>query len=151
MTFVSFGQQPKVNNINEVKTLNIYGSNTKNIIGKIIVNQTLQTKVFLLTYSQKKDSLGIYTTIINLGNNENLPLFGVKVMLKFNKPVISIDPNMTVAFTISSGFNDTNTEFIFSAQQINRPFEGNNILTFIIKSNEPVLTTIFGIDGFLKN
>ena len=152
VTIFSFAQQPKVNNIKEVKTLNIYGGNNKTVIGKIIVNQTLQTKIFLINYSQTKDSLGIYTTIFNLGNNENFPLFGGNFSLQFDKPVISADGSpLSSGMSISTSLDADKMNYTFKAGQINRPFEGNILISFVIKSTQSTLVTIKGIDGVLKS
>jgi len=151
-TLVSFAQQPKINNINEVKTLNIYGGNNKTVIGKIIVNQTLQTKIFLINYSQTKDSSGIYTTIINLGNNENVPLFGGNISLYFDKPVISAEGSpLSSGMNILTSLDANKMNYSFKAAQINQPFEGNILISFVIKSTQKTLVTIKGIDGVLNN
>ena len=151
-TLVSLAQQPKVNNIKQVKTLNIYGNGNKTIIGKLIINQTLQTNIFLINSYQTKDTLGIYTTTINLGNNENVPFFGGDFSLQFNSPVISAEGQpKSVGMNISTTLNEPHTNLTYKVGQINRPWEGNILLSFIIKSTSKTLVTIKGLDGILKN
>lgn len=149
-TLLSFAQQPKVNNIKQVKTLNIYGNGNKTVIGKLIVNQTLETKIFHISSYQTKDSLGIYTTTINLGNNENVPLFGGNFSLHFDNPVISVEGHCN-GMNISTSIDGEKKTFTFKAGQINRPFQGNILLSFEIKSTQKTLVTLNGVDGQLKN
>lgn len=152
-TLFSFAQQPKVNNIKQVKTLNIYGKGNKTVIGKLIVNQTLQTKIFLINSYQTKDTLGIYTTTIDLGNNENVPLFGGDFSLEFDTPVISAEGKPhSMGMNISTTLNEDHTNFSYKIGQVNRPFGGGNILlSFVIKSTKKILVTIKGLDGIFKN
>ena len=154
MSACSFAQQPKVNNIKEVKTLNIYGNNNKTVIGKLIINQTLQTKVYLLSYSQSKDSNGIVTTILNFGNNENLPLFNTDIFLLFDKPVLSVSEQIaSSAMTLSYSISDDKRSYSFKAGQLNRPFEKGNILLSLTITSQPKtnITIAKGVDGIIKD
>lgn len=146
----SFAQQPKVNNIKQVKTLNIYGNGNKTVIGKLIVNQTLETKIFYISSYQTKDTLGTYTTTINLGNNENVPLFGGNFSLQFDNPVISAEGHCN-GMNISTSLDAEKKNFTFKAGQINRPFQGNILISFEIKSSQKILVTLNGVNGQLKN
>jgi hypothetical protein len=152
-TLLAFAQKQKVNNINQVKSLNIYGNGNKTVIGKLIVNQTLQTKIFLINSYQTKDTLGIYTTTINIGNKENVPLFGGDYSLEFDTPVISAEGKpQSMGMDISTTLNEAHTNFSYKIGQVNRPWGGGYILlSFVIKSTRRTLVTIKGIDGILKN
>lgn len=148
---MTFGQKNATvinNDIQNVKTLKIYG-NGKTVIGKIIMNQTLKTKVLLLKTDQFKDTLtGLFTTIVELGNKDNIPLFGVNITLKFDKPYLSIDAHCT-AMSVSESRSNDQKEFIFEAGQINLNNFGP-MLQFEIKSKEKIVYTISGIDGGTK-
>lgn len=152
ISLFSFSQSPKINNINEVKTLNIYGNNNKTVIGKAIINQTLETKVYLLSYEQKRDTSGKYITTLKFGNNEKIPLFGTDIALKFNYPVIAVNSQIaSVAMSEQWGYNNDKTAYQFKAGQLNRPMEGNVILTLTIESEKKIFTTVYGIDGIIKD
>ena len=144
--------QNKINNkIKEVKNLNIYG-NGKTIIGKIIINQTIKTKIFLLGSSQVKDSSGNFTTVLEFGNEEAIPFFNGDFFFQFDQPVISVEPHLTVGMSLSYGLSDDHKSFFFTAGQINRPFGNGNILIyFTIQSATKVKVVIAkGVDGILK-
>ena len=148
----SICQSPKINNIQEVKQLNIYGNNNKTVIGKVLINETLDTKVYLLAYEEKTDTIGNYITILKFGNNEKVPLFGTDIVLQFDSPVISVNPQIaSVAMSEGWGYNADKTAFEYKAGQLNRPYEGNTILTLTILSKKKIFTTIHGIEGILKN
>lgn len=145
---VANAQVTKNTHIDTAGTVNIYG-NGKVVIGKAIVQQTLETKVLLLNSEQKKDSTGIYTTVIELGNKEKLPLFGVNLLLQFSDSVISVDrggDGMSIGTTLS---ND-HKQFIYKAGQINRSPFGDTMIMFQIKSKNKIVFTIHGIQGVLK-
>jgi hypothetical protein len=135
------------NNIKKVGTLNIYG-NGKTVIGQIIINQTIETKVFLTKSSQKKDTGDIFLTTLSFDNKAKIPMFGVDISLDFDGPVLSVEPNASAineSFSTSNG----NKHYQIQISQVNR-FPNTDPLSIIIKSKTPVFTKISGIDGILE-
>ncbi|MBS1737902.1 MAG: hypothetical protein JSS98_15065 [Bacteroidetes bacterium] len=143
-----FYAQKITNNIKTVKTLNVYG-NSKVIIGKIEVNQTLKTKVYLIKSNQSKDSTGVWVSEYFFGNNEEVPLFNANVLLEFDKPVLSEQTRPGTSFSITWGLTEDKMQYYFKAGQINRPFEGNIIFSFQIRSAEKITPVIKGVAGIL--
>ncbi len=134
--------------IKEVENLNIYGHG-KTIIGKVIVNQSFKSEIFLLKSIQEKDTLGNYITTLSFTNKEEAPLLGVKIELNFNKPILKID-DLVSGSNISSVYKNGNTTFLFHASSISTGPFNNPPLTFKIFSKERILVNIKGIDGIIQ-
>jgi hypothetical protein len=145
----SKGQAPKVENkINSVKTLNIYG-NSKVIIGKLIINQTINKSLFLKSLTQVKDTNGIYNTTIIFDSPENPVVFGVKLKLEFDSPYLSMSEyNATTQGSMITTADDKKS-WSLEATQLNimQTFGG---YTIVIQSLKPIKTTIYGIAGKIK-
>ncbi len=144
----SFGQQPKVNNINQVKTLNIYGSNNKTTIGKLIINQKLESKLFLTQTLQTKDSSGIYRTEFLFKNPEGVPTFGVKMDFHFDKPCDTAYSTFDgVIMGHLWGFVGNKNNFRITVDQL----FPNAAVRLIVFSKGVVQTEIEGVKGITKN
>lgn len=134
-------------NIDSAGTVNIYG-NGKTIIGKIIINQSIKSKILLAEQSQNKDTSGTYITVFKFVNSDNqgVPFFAVNISLEFDLPVVSVSPDLigetTSAFSINFDLTNANKGFYFKASQINA--QG---FQFKILSKNKIMTKILGIDG----
>ncbi|SDT60988.1 hypothetical protein SAMN05216490_4310 [Mucilaginibacter mallensis] len=149
--FHASAQNTYNNKIGEVKELKIYGSDAKIVIGKIIVNETLETKLYLINSTQLKDDSNYYVTKFNFGNNQSVALFGAKITMKFNKPVLFVNfGGFSTATAMGFGISADKTSYVFKAQQINRDPDNHVIITFIIKSKERITTEVSGVDGILS-
>lgn len=131
--------------IAKANIVNIYG-NGRTVIGKIILNTILKTKIFLIKSEQIKDDFtGVYTTLLELDNKEKVPLFGVNISLLFSSPVISVTSHV-FGFSVSENLSDNNKKYNFQAGQINRNPLGPTY-QIEIKSENKILVTISGLDG----
>lgn len=145
---VAISNSQITNKIDKVETLKIY--NGKVEIGKIIITPTLKTKIFLIKSTQKKDTSGVYITTFYFGNNDNLPLFGVKMVLNFDYPVYSCSQAVGSGISSAWGLSENKKTYTYMASQVNRsPFSESIIMSFTIKSAEKIKTQILGIDGIL--
>ena len=130
------------------EVLNIIG-NRKVVIGTIIMPSTNKPKILLYKASQHKDSSsGEYMTEFLFKTPDNTPFLAVNIILKFNTPV---------TFVRAAGFGGTsyleqqavNAEkdlFQYKASQVNA-----DSLKFIVRSRGKIFTTIYGIDGSVRN
>jgi hypothetical protein len=148
-TLISEAQNVKnENNIKELKTLNIYGQNNKVIVGKIIINQSVNKQLFLKKLTQVRDSSGIYLTTIILDTPEDPRVVGYSLLLEFDKPVMSVDAynGILSGGAIIGGLDKTKKRWSEKATElnINKVFGG---YTIIIKSESLIKTTIHGIAG----
>jgi len=145
------------NNIGTVKTLKIYG-NGKVVIGTIVIQQTLETKIFLLNSTQQSDSTGTYTTFLGFGNKSKLPMFGVDITIKFSDSVISVNgatPGNSLSAAAGTniyGYISKNSkELVFKAAQVNQQLLTDNMIVFEIKSKKKITFSIYGVDGILND
>lgn len=142
-----YAQEKKIttNKIDNVKTLNIYGK-SKVIIGKVIINQPLSTKAYLISLSQTKDSSDTYTSIIDIDNKEKTPLFGLDITLMFDKPVLSVDPSLIGQGSFES-FSDDHLRYKLKVDQVNnQPFIDPKI-RITVTGKQKFITTISGVVG----
>jgi hypothetical protein len=145
--FFSSAQQPKINNIREVKSLNIYGSNNRTTIGQLIINQQLESKLLLWRTSQVLDSSGRYRTEFLFKNPEGVPTFGVKLDFSFNKPCDTAYSNFDgVLMQYYWGYVGSKSKFRIAVGQVNP----NSAVRLIVFSKEPIYTTIEGLKGIAK-
>lgn len=134
----------------DVKELNVYGHDGKSVIGKLIVNTSVPTKLFLLKSIQKKDTSDNYITTFYLGNKEATPLAAARIFMKFNKPVITVTPSFSAAFNNVNALADDHLTYFFKASQLNRDPGSVVVISFTIKSSEKVTAEISGLDGVLQ-
>jgi hypothetical protein len=134
---------------NAAKPLNVYGRDGKTVIGKIIINTTAATKLFLLKSVQKKDTSNNYITTFYLGNKETTPLLDARILMKFSKPVIDVMPSFSAAFNSVSGLSDDHITYIFKAGRLDRDPGSVVVISFAIKSKDRVITEISGLDGIV--
>jgi len=114
------------------------------LIGQVIINQGIKSKLKIKNYSQQKDSSGSFTTIIKLLNQESATTFDVNLIIKFDKPVASVYWSFTgAAMAEETGNTADKKQYLFKAGQLTCA-DG---LEIIIKSNEKVFTIIYGVDG----
>jgi hypothetical protein len=133
----------------EVKVLNVYGSNASFVIGKLIINKSVKTNLFLLKSTQKKDTSNHYVTTFYLGNKDTIAVAGVKIIMKFSKPVKAVMPSFSAAFNVVDGISDDHISYIFKAGQLNRDSGSVVVISFRIKSKDKITTEISGLDGVL--
>lgn len=129
------------------KELNIYSNNGRAVIGKLIVNTAAESKLFLLTATQRKDSSNHYITTFYFGNKEKTPLSSVKILMKFSKPVVGVSPSYSMAFNNVKGISDDHTAYFFKAGPLNRDPGSVVVISFVIKSKDKISTEITGLDG----
>jgi hypothetical protein len=134
---------------NTAKQLNVYGRDGKTVIGRVIVNTTSASKLFLLKSTQKKDSANNYITTFYLGNKETTPLLDARILMKFSKPVIDVMPTFSAAFNSLSGLSDDHITYIFKAGRLDRDPGSVVVISFDIKSKDRVITEISGLDGIV--
>ena len=134
----------------QVKELNVYGENGKSVIGKVIVNATTTTKLFLLKSIQKKDTVNNYVTTFYFGNKETTPLLEARILMKFSKPVIDVMPSFSAAFNSVNGLSDDHLTYVFKAGRLERDPGSVVIISFTIKSKGRVVTEISGLDGIVR-
>src|SRR3954465_1949692 len=104
-----------------IKELSVYGQDGKTAIAKVLVDASFKSNLFLIKSIQKKDSIGNYITTFYLGNKETTPVAGIKILMKFSKPVIDVTPdNFSSAFNTIKGMSDDRLQYIFKAAPLNR-------------------------------
>jgi hypothetical protein len=127
------------------KGLAIYGDDGKAVIGKVIIGA--KTNLLLLHTIQKRDTANNYIITFYLGNKDTGPLLDAKILFKFNKPVISVAPAFSAAFTSTNGLSDDRMAYLFKAGRLERDPGSVVIISFTVKSKEKVNTEISGLDG----
>ncbi|MGN6640412.1 MAG: hypothetical protein ACTHJ8_15990 [Mucilaginibacter sp.] len=132
------------------KEFNVYGRDGKPLIAKLIVNLAQASHISLLKAIQKKDTSNNYITTFYFGNKDTSAVANAKIVLKFNKQVISVEPTFLAAFNHVGGLSDEHTLYLFKAGQLKRDPGSPVIISFAIKSKERVTTDIYGADGELK-
>nr|WP_294793326.1 hypothetical protein [uncultured Mucilaginibacter sp.] len=149
---LAFAQQKKItNNIDVVTNLNINGNDTKVSIGKIIIQETLQTKLYLIKSEQKRDSTG-YLTTFYFGNNERLPLFGTAILIKLDSKIITVNLQLAgLAMYVTRGIQSDNKSYLLKAQQINRDADSSTIIVITVKTENQIHADIYGLDGVLTS
>lgn len=131
------------------KEVNVYGHDGRSLIAKLTTNTAAPSHIFLLKAIQKKDSSN-YITTFYFGNKDTSAVNNIKIVLRFNKPVISVQPKFLAVFNHVGGLSDEHVIYLFKAGQLKRDPGSPVVISFIIKSKERVVTDIFGTDGGLK-
>lgn len=134
----------------KVSTLKVYEEDGKTVIGKILVNAGIPTKLLLLKSVQKKDTSDNYSTTFYLGNKETTPLLDARILMKFNKAVIAVKPEFSAAFNSMNGLADDRMTYSFKAGRLDRDPGSVVIISFTVKSKEKVITEISGLDGIAQ-
>jgi len=133
----------KINNIKDLKYLNIYGANSKVSIGQIIINENSKPRLFLTAVNQSKDSLGIFHTKFTFTNPEKQLNGPVIIELRFNKPILEVrNMGSLVCMMENNGYSQDKKAYQYKCGQITAEY-----LEFDVSSTIPVLTTIVGIEG----
>jgi hypothetical protein len=134
---------------NQVKQLNVYGRDGKTVIGKVVVNTTAASKLFLLKSTQKKDSANNYVTTFYLGNKETAPVLDARILMSFSKPVMEVMPSFSTAFNNVNGLSEDHLTYIFKAGRLDRDPGSVVVISFAIKSKDRAITEISGLDGIV--
>lgn len=150
--FVNCFSQVKIinNQIQTVGSITVDKRATVNFsIAKIVVNQTIETKLYFIKSTQEKDKSGYYITSIYVGNKDRLPYFGADLRVDFDNPIDSAGQSgFSSALGLEFGITGPKT-YIFKASQINRYINSTLVAVFFFKSKEKISFTITGLDGNL--
>ena len=148
----TYGQKTANIKARDVKVLKVISDNTKVEIGTLKIQVTLETKILLLRKEQYKDTTGEYTTILAFGNKEKVPLFGVKLRVKFSDPIFSVNGaksgelmGAAAGQNIHMSLSPDHRELIFQASEVSKGFR-EEMISFHIKSKKKVMFDI-EIDG----
>jgi len=152
MSFIatlSMAQTTVNNKIGTVEELNIYGKSNV-IIGKVIVNQTLHTKILFAGQSVVKDSLGFYITTYKFIPIDNPGIYKVNVSIEFDKPFIAYE-NQTMPFKCEVTNNiscavDGRWANNLTAINVKATISGDDFM-ILVKSRNPLFAKIQGVDG----
>jgi hypothetical protein len=137
------------NKIENVKELIVNNPNTNISIAKLIINESLPTKMYLIKIIQKDSANWWYTSIYLGNNNLKLPVFGVDLNFKFNNHPDSVGrKGAAVEMDLYYGFTDP-LNYQYKSAQIIRRFNNALVVVFFFKSRKRLFTTISGIDGLL--
>jgi hypothetical protein len=120
------------------------GNNT--IIAKMVVIPGLKREMFLKSYFQTKDSLGLYVYTFSFSKPNHLEAKNFAVVLQFNnhfENVYYTSEGPCQNFTTTSADNKLGTSFHSSSLQ------PDCIISVKIISEKPILATISGISGQL--
>lgn len=150
MALSTIAQQPKINKIKEVKSLNIYGGNNKTTIGKIIVNEPLESQLSLTWSLQTKDSSGKYRTEFLFKNPESKPTFGVQMDFNFDKPCDTAYSTWGGYGMIRGhlyGFLGDKNNFRIMVSQLDPDCD----VRLIVISKYPLFTRVSGVKGIIKH
>ncbi|MEO8821954.1 MAG: hypothetical protein ABI366_00155, partial [Ginsengibacter sp.] len=146
LSFLSLKAQQKTDGDNDIKA-----EKTDSIFsGKIIIDKTKRTKLYLTTFQQTLDSTGVYTTTYTFGAKTSRPSFDVNIRMKFDGSII---PNGPIGFLYSpvgvgrysgSGALQNNNSYLYLQGQMT---SATHHFYIKIKSNEKVQAAIAGLDG----
>ena len=75
---------------------------------------------------------------------------GVRILLKFSKPVVSVMPHFSTAFKSMNGLAEDHNTYVFKAGRLERDAGSAVVIYFTIKSKDRILTEISGLDGLLQ-
>lgn len=147
---VGDAQTTNNNQIDNVEEFNIYGSNNKTIIGKAVININNSSKpaILLKDIKQEKQVDGLYlTTISMISGTRGMPLFGLEVIIIFDKPVLNVATsyNGTGMEIREYEMIDNNTKYKYAASQIT-----SGEISFIVSSKEKIMPRVLGIDAIAK-
>lgn len=132
------------------KEINVYGHDGRLLIAKLTINLAQPSHIFLLKAIQKRDTSNSYVTTFYFGNKDTAAVAHAKIVLKFNKQVLSVEPTFLAAFNHVGGLSDEHNLYLFKAGQLRRDPGSPVVISFVIKSKERIITDIFGADGELK-
>lgn len=132
------------------KELNAYGRDGKTIIAKVLLNNGAKCNLLLIKVIQKEESANGYSTTIYFGNKGTGPLTDIRILLKFNKPVIAVMPHFATAFKSVSGLAEDHNTYTFKAGRLERDAGSAIVIYFTIKSKERIITEVYGSDGILQ-
>jgi hypothetical protein len=152
--FCAHAQSVYKNNIATVKELNIYGKGANVIIGKIIVNNSVNPpsiKLLESTQSSVPDKDGFYFTGFSFGTNNVLPLYNVDLHLKFNHPVDSLT-EAGISYEIKqvnivNGLSKDKLSYSHVGDEVHAMLAKIARFVVLIKSKEKIETTITGVDA----
>lgn len=118
--------------------------------GKIVIDKTRHSKIYLTNFQQTLDSTGIYTTTYTFGAKTPRPAFDVNITMKFDAPLIHDGPigfqygPVGVGRYSGSGALQNNNSFLFLQGQMTST--GHHF--FIkVKSKQKINPVIDGLNG----
>jgi hypothetical protein len=124
-------------------TINIKHADTVVVRFYIIDNKE---KVFLIAAEQNKDTSGVYTTKLYFRNPEK-DAFNIDITLVCDKPILDIYMWYENGGMFMGGANPNPKD---QAYRFLGTVAAPGGFLVIIKSNEPIVVTAKGVDGFLK-
>ena len=134
----------------ETKELNVYDRDGKTVIAKVLVDASVKSNLFLIKSVQKKDSTNNYITKFYLGNKGIDPVLNMRMLLRFNRPVVSVMPSFATAFNNMNGLSEDHNTYVFKAGRLERDPGSVIVISFTIKSKDRIVTEISGLDGVLQ-
>lgn len=150
ITFPISAQNIYNNKIGEVKELNVYGKDANVIIGKIIINNSIDPPSIRLLESFQTpmpQQDGFYFTAFTFGTNNVLPLYNVDLHLKFNHPVDSLGVR-GIRYEITdseNGLSKDKLSYSHKGSEIHASLHGKAVFLVLIKSKYKIETTITGV------
>lgn len=121
--------------------------------GKIIIDKTHHTKVYLTNFQQTVDDNGVFTTTFTFGFRFSRPTFDVNISMNFDNPLIQDGPigfqygPVGVGRFNGAGALRNNNKYLFLQGQMTA--SGHHF--FIkVKSKEKIQPVIKGLDGQLS-
>jgi hypothetical protein len=136
---VAQAQTTKAIKIDEITKSVIY-FNGKTTVGTIILTQAPNPHLTLNPIQQIRDS--IYTTIFTFNNPKHLEINDLDLEVNFDKPIISADFNAGNEYYVQWGYNSDKTLYSHKAQKV----MSTTIIQLVVKSKEPIVATIHGLD-----
>jgi hypothetical protein len=149
LCFLAFGARCQ-NKAENVKEVNVFGTDGKTIIAKLKINASGQRDLFLIKAIRKRDSLNNYVSIFYFGNKTTGPVANMRIVLRFDKPVVNVKPSFTTAFNNMSGLSADHLTYLFKAGRLERDSGSVVVISFSIQSKEKIITEISGLDGILQ-
>lgn len=146
LSFLNLKAQEKTVNHNDTNV-----ETTDSIFsGKILVDKTKHSKIFLTNFQQTLDSAGVYTTTYTFGAKTSRPTFDVNIRMKFDAHLIHDGPigfqygPVGVGRYSGSGALQNDNSYLFLLGQMTSP--GHHF--FIkVKSKQKINPVIAGLDG----
>ena len=146
LSFVSLKAQQKESNDNNLKV-----EKADSVFsGKILIDKTKHSKIYLTNFQQTLDSTGTYTTTYTFGAKTSRPTFDVGIRMKFDNALIPDGPigfqygPVGVGRYSGSGSVQNNNTYLFLQGQMTST--GHHFY-IKVKSKEKINPVIAGLDG----
>ena len=153
ISFTSFSQVPPnpADKQQDLKVLNIYADgNNQLLIGKAFVNQTLSTKIFILSAKRTKEADGSYSTVLEFGNYDEESSPSAKLSFSFDRKVESVSHSVGMNDVIKSGLENSRKSYLLETTPITRSAGSNRLFTLTFNSKDPIVMMLGGVDGILN-